>query len=298
MNTHLDVWDPAFWQLVAPDTVLEHLATGFLTTEGPVWHGDHLLFTDIPRSRIVRWQMLPEGPEVRTFRTPTGNANGLTLDRAGRVICCEQGARRVTRLEHDGSVTVLADRFEGKRLNGPNDVIVSSNGAIYFTDPPYGLPNNTEGKELDVNGVFRIDPDGSLRLVARDCNRPNGLCFSPGEQILYVADTPAENVRAYNLLPDDTLANSRIFADMASPDIGRPDGMKVDRAGNLYCTGGGGVRIVAPDGTGLGRIRLAEHCRNITFGDADAQTLYITAGGSLYRIRLLVAGTGAGTGRL
>ena len=293
MNAHLEAWDPGFWDLVAPDAALDHLATGFLTTEGPVWNGDHLLFTDIPRSRIVRWQMLPEGPEVRTFRTPTGNANGLTRDRAGRLVCCEQGARRVTRLEHDGSTRVLADRFDGKRLNSPNDVVVHSSGAIYFTDPPYGLPNNTEGKELDFNGVFRIDPDGNLSLVATECDRPNGLCFSPDEQILYVADTPAENVRAYDLQPDGSLANSRIFADMASPDIGRPDGMKVDRAGNLYCTGGGGVRLLTPDGTKLGRITLNEHSRNITFGDADARSLYITAGGSLYRIRLLVAGIGA-----
>ncbi|HWE63250.1 MAG TPA: SMP-30/gluconolactonase/LRE family protein, partial [Chloroflexota bacterium] len=285
---------PAFWHLVARDAVLEHLATGFRTTEGPVWRGDHLLFTDIPRSRIVRWQMLPEGPEVRTFRAPTDNANGLTLDRAGRLICCEHTTRRVTRLDQDGTVTVLADRFKGKRLNSPNDVIAASNGAIYFTDPPYGLPNGSVGKELDVNGVFRIDPDGGLALVAWDCDRPNGLCFSPDERILYVADTPGEHVRAYDLQADGTLANSRIFADMASPEIGRPDGMKVDRDGRLYCTGGGGVRVVSPDGTKLGLIKLPEQCRNVTFGDDDAQALYSTAGGSLYRIRLLVPGIGAG----
>jgi gluconolactonase len=290
MAEHLDAWEPGFWEIVAPDAALEHIAAGFGLTEGPVWRGDDLLFSDIPRSRTVRWRMLPEGPEVTTFRANTGGGNGMALDHDGGIVVCEQAARRVTRVAPTGEVAVLADAYEGKRLNSPNDVVVHSSGAIYFTDPPFGLPNNEEGKDLSFNAVFRLDPDGALTPVATDCDKPNGLCFSPDERILYVADTPPMLVRAYDVRPDGTLANGRVFADMSSTDVGRPDGMRVDRAGNLYCTGGGGVRVVAPDGTKLGRIRTPEHGRNIVFGDEDFRTLYITAGSGLYRIRLIAQG--------
>lgn len=295
MAAHLDAWTPAFGDLVPEDAVLEHVAAGFALTEGPVWMGTYLLFSDIPRSRTVRWQMLPEGPEVRTFRTDTGGGNGLACDHMGRIICCEQAARRLTRVTPDGSVTALATHFNGKRLNSPNDVVVHSSGAIYFTDPPFGLPNGSEGKELTINPVFRLDPDGKLTPVVTDCDKPNGLCFSPDERTLYVADTPPMLVRAYDVQLDGTLTNGRVFADMTSTDLGRPDGMKVDSRGNLYCTGGGGVRILAPDGTRIGRIRTPEQGRNIAFGDDGLHMLYITAGSGLYRIRLTVAGHPPGT---
>ncbi len=293
----LDTYHPAFAAIVADTAILEHVAAGFGATEGPVWQGDHLLFSDVPRSRTVRWQMRPEGPEVCTFLHPTGKGNGQTLDHAGRLLRCEQGDRRLVRIERDGGVTVLAETYEGKRLNSPNDVVVHSGGAIYFTDPPFGLDNLRDGKELPFNAVFRLDPDGTLTPVADDCAMPNGICFSPDERTLYVADTPALNVRAYDVRPDGSLARSRVFADMDSPDIGRPDGMKVDDAGMLYCTGGGGVRVVSPDGVLLGRIRTPEQSRNLAFGDLDWRTLYITAGGGLYRIRLVARGVPIGARR-
>lgn len=295
MAEYLEAWTPAFWEIVAADAPLERVAAGFGLTEGPVWMGDHLLFSDIPRSRSVRWQMLPEGPEVHTFRTDTGGGNGMARDGDGRIIICEQDARRLARVERDGTVTILAERYQGKRLNSPNDVVVHSSGAIYFTDPPFGLPNHADGKELAFNAVYRLDPDGTLTPVATDFDKPNGLCFSPDERTLYVADTPPLQVRAYDVQPDGTLTNGHVFADMSSTDLGRPDGMKVDRLGNLYVTGGGGVRVVTPEGTKIGRMRTPEQGRNIAFGDDDLRTLYITAGSGLYRIRLNVAGHPPGT---
>jgi len=291
---HLEVLDPLFNTLVADDAVLEHVATGFGATEGPVWLGDHLLFSDIPRSRTIRWRELPEGPEVTTYRTPTGNANGLTLDGEGRLLRCEHSGRRVTRIEHDGTETTLVDRYEGKRLNSPNDVVVHSSGAIYFTDPPYGLPNFTEGKELSFHGVFRLDPNGTVTLLAQDFDRPNGLCFSLDETILYVADTSRQHIRAFDVQADGSVTNGRIWADLTSTDIGRPDGMKIDQQGNLYCTGGGGVRVVTPAGNIVGRILVPEQNRNIGFGGPDWRTLYMTAGAGLYRIRLNIPGIPVG----
>ncbi len=294
MAPHLEVLDPLFNTLVADDAVLEHVATGFGATEGPVWLGDHLLFSDIPRSRTIRWRELPEGPEVTTYRTPTGNANGLTLDGEGRLLRCEHSGRRVTRIEHDGTETTLVDRYEGKRLNSPNDIVVHSSGAIYFTDPPYGLANFTEGKELSFHGVFRLDPNGTLTLLAQDLDRPNGLCFSLDETILYVADTSRQHIRAFDVLPDGSVTNSRIWADLTSTDVGRPDGMKIDQQGNLYCTGGGGVRVLTPAGNIVGRILVSEQNRNIGFGGPDWRTLYMTAGAGLYRIRLNIPGVPVG----
>lgn len=286
----IEALDARFWDLVPADATLEHVAAGFGLTEGPVWRGDHLIFSDVRRDRTVRWQMLPEGPEVRTLYTQTGGGNGQALDADGRIIRCEQGARRLVRVERDDGVTVLAERFEGKRLNSPNDVVVHSSGAIYFTDPPFGLPDHREGKELPFQAVFRLGPDGTLSVATDEVEGPNGLCFSSDERVLYVADTPNLDVIAFDVNADGSLANRRLFADMTSTDTGRPDGLKVDAAGNLYCTGGGGVRIVTPGGEKLGRIRLPEHCRNIAWGDHDLRTLYITAGSGLYRVRLRVAG--------
>ncbi|MER3406440.1 MAG: gluconolactonase, partial [Chloroflexota bacterium] len=253
-----------------------------------------LLFSDIPRNRIVRWRELPEGPEVTTFRYPSGNSNGLTLDRQGRLIACEHGNRRVSRTEPDGTVVSLAERYEGRRLNSPNDVVVRSDGGVYFTDPPYGLRNLTEGKELPFQGVYRIEPDGRLTLLVDDFERPNGLAFSPDEMVLYIDDSARRHIRAFDVRPDGTLANGRVFFDMQSPDSGSPDGMKVDVHGNVFCTGPGGTWVMTPAGRLLGRIITPEQPANLAWGGQDWSTLFITARTSVYRLRTATMGIRVG----
>jgi sugar lactone lactonase YvrE len=250
------------------------------------------LFSDIPNSRTVRYRPLPEGPEITTFRHPTGNSNGLTLDLQGNLIACEHSTRRVTRVDANGTVETLADAYEGKRLNSPNDVIVRSDGAIFFTDPPYGLRNLSEGKELPFNGVYRLDANGSLHLLADDFERPNGLAFSPDEKTLYVDDSARFHIRAFDASPDGSLSGSRVLAELKPrPDErGVPDGMKVDSEGNIYCTGPGGVWIFNTAGRLLGRIVMPEVTANLAWGDADLSTLYLTGSTSLYRLRLSVPG--------
>jgi len=243
MGMELEVWDEAIRQIVPEEATAEQVATGFEFTEGPVWCGDHLLFSDIPQNRIVRWRMLFDGPELVTFRSPSGNSNGLTLDKSGRLIVCEHSTRRLTRTEIDGSITVLAERYQERRLNSPNDAVVRSDGSIYFTDPPYGLANLTAWKELPFNGVYRLAPDGKLALLVDDFERPNGLAFSPDESVLYVDDTARFHIRAFDVDPDGNLSNGRIFVDMQSSEAGAPDGMKVDQQGNIYCTGPGGLWV-------------------------------------------------------
>jgi len=227
---------------------------------------------------------------LKIFRTPSGHANGLTFDREGRLIACEHD-RRVSRTEKNGSVVSLAEKFEGKRLNSPNDVVVKSDGAIYFTDPPYGLPGGTEGKELDFNGVFRIAPDGKLGVVAKDFSRPNGIAFSPDEKLLYINDSEKMHIRVFDVQTDGTIANGRVFAELKEPGKpGAPDGMKVDGRGDVYCTGPGGIWIFSPDGKLIGKIPTPEVAANIAFGEEDRKTLYITAQTGLYLIKLKVAG--------
>jgi gluconolactonase len=302
LETRFEVHDPAFRRLIPEDHAVECIATGFAFTEGPVWNGDHLLFSDIPNNRIVRWRRLPEGPEITTFRCPSGfplaqptkveqmGSNGLTLDRQGRLVACEHGNRRVSRTELDGSVIALADRWQGKRLNSPNDVVVRSDGAVYFTDPPYGLFERSEGKELDFQGVFRVDPDGSLQLMADDFERPNGLAFSPDEGTLYVDDSGRRHIRAFDVAPDGSLGNDRVWADLEHPDEGSPDGMKVDREGNVYCTGPGALWVFNSSAALLGRIVTPHRPANCAWGDADWKTLFITARPSVYRVRVVVPG--------
>jgi gluconolactonase len=302
LESPFEVHDPAFLRLVPQDQAVERIATGFGFTEGPVWNGDHLLFSDIPKNRIVRWRELPEGPEVTTFRCPSGyplgrptgvrqpGSNGLTLDRRGRLLACEHGNRRVTRTEADGSVVAIAERWEGKRLNSPNDVVVRSDGAVFFTDPPYGLVDQREGKELPFQGVYRIDLDGSLDLLVDDFERPNGLAFSPDERTLYVDDTVRRQIRAFDVSEDGRLEHGRIFADLEHPDEGGPDGMKVDVEGNVYCTGPGATWVFNAAGALLGRIITPERPANCAWGGADWRTLYITARPSVYRLRASVPG--------
>ena len=290
MDVQIEAHDNTIWQIVPEKVSLEQVATGFGFTEGPIWYGDALLFSDIPRNRIVRWHMRGEGPEVTTFRSPSGNSNGLTLDRSGRLIACEHSTRRVTRTEVDGSVSVLAERYQGRRLNSPNDVVVRSDGSVYFTDPAYGLTNLTAWKELPFNGVYRLAPDGELVLLVDDFDGPNGLAFSPDETVLYVNDSARSHIRAFDVSQEGSLSNGRVLIDMRSSEAGVPDGMKVDQQGNIYCTGPSGFWVIAPNGKCLGRIVLPELPANFAWGDPDWRTLHITARSSVYRLRLTVPG--------
>jgi gluconolactonase len=278
--------DPAFERIVPAGTTIEKLAGGFRFTEGPIWNAaGFLLFSDIPANEIKKWT---RDGKVTTFRAPSGNSNGLTLDRQGRLIACEHGNRRVSRTEKDGTVVTLADRYNGKRLNSPNDVVVRSDGSIYFTDPPYGI--KPEQQELPYQGVYRLSPDGKLVLLVDDFDRPNGLAFSPDEKTLYVDDSNRGHVRAFAVSPDGTLTHGRVFAAVKGPGGGVPDGMKVDSAGNVFCTGPGGVFVFGPDGKHLGTIQMPETTANCAWGEPDRKTLYLTASTGLYRIRLKIAG--------
>jgi gluconolactonase len=297
----IEVHEPALLRLLAPDAAVERLAAGFAWAEGPLWVGDSLLFSDVVRNRIVRWRELPEGPEVTTFRYPSGFAlpapyrmaepgsNGLTLDRQRRLIACEHGNRRVSRTEDDGSVVALAERWDGRRLNSPNDVVVRSDGTIYFTDPYYGLLPHREDQELPFQGLFRIDPDGALHLAADDFEGPNGLALTPDERTLYVCDADRHHVRAFAVSQEGDLSDGRVLLAADSPD-----GLKVDGEGNVYLATIDSIRIFAPDGSPLGRVVLPERPSNLAWGDADWSTLYVTATTGLYRVRTLAPGIPVG----
>jgi gluconolactonase len=288
--------DPALDALVPADAIIEKVAGGFGFAEGPVWRDGALFFSDIPGNTIHRLQ----GAQVSVHRTPIYErtdykpgfhigSNGLTFDRQGRLIVAEHGNRRVTRLEADGRLTVLADRYEGRRLNSPNDVVVKSDGAIYFTDPPYGLPGQDKdpGKELAFSGVYRLT-GATLQLLTSELTRPNGLAFSPDEKVLYVANSdPGRRIwMRYDVKADGTLGPGTVFYDLASaPERGIPDGLKVDAAGNLFGTGPAGVWIISPQGRLLGRLEPPEVPANAAWGE-DGRTLFMTARTSVYRIRL------------
>jgi len=291
----LEIHDSGLHDLIAADAAAERVAGGLTFTEGPVWRGTHLLFSDIPNKRIVRWRRLPEGPELTTYAR--GMSNGLTLDRQGRVLAAEHDGRRVTRVADDGTRTVLAEHFQGKRLNSPNDIVVGSDGSIYFTDPPYAVQPSTPGmprlarwwtqpipgKEQPCHGVYRLAPDGTLHLLVDDFALPNGLAFSPDESVLYIDDSAHKHIRAFAVRPDGTLTNSRVLLDMASEDPGVPDGLKVDAQGNVFCTGPGGVWVCRPGGALLGRILLPELPANLAWGE-DGSVLFLTARTSVYRL--------------
>ncbi len=267
-------------------TEYQRIATDFRFTEGPVWHPEgYLLFSDIPASTIHRLE--PDG-SISVWRQPSGNSNGLTFDRQGRLVACEHGNRRVSVAGPDGAPQPVATHYQGKQLNSPNDVVVRSDGIIYFTDPPYGIQEAQ--RELPFNGVFRLMPDGELELLVDDFDRPNGLAFSPDEAVLYVDDTERRHIRAFDVAADGSLSNGRLWADMASPDAGGPDGMKVDRLGNVYSTGPGGIWVFTPDATCLGVLKGPELPANLAFGGPDLRTLYITARTSLYTLRTKVSG--------
>ena len=279
-----------FSDLFPESASIEQVATGFQFTEGPVWIAEQqcLLFSDIPANKIFRLNL--EGC-VTVFREPSDHANGLTRDRQGRLIVCEHGNRRLTRTEIDGQITILSDRFAAKKLNSPNDVVVKSDGAIYFTDPPYGICS--EQQEQAFQGVYRLSPDGNdLTVVADDFIKPNGLTFSPDEQTLYIADSSERcHIRAFDVETDGTLTNSRVFQDMRTfGQSGDPDGLKVDRAGHLYATGPGGIWVLNSDGVHLGTIVLPEQPANCAWGDSNWQSLYVTARTSVYKIRVNLPG--------
>jgi len=278
-----------FRKIFPANAKVRRIASGFQFTEGPVWipEANHLLFSDIPANKIL--SLKPNG-QVTTFRDPSGKSNGLTRDRQGRLIACEHGNRRVTRTEKDGSIIVLADKFQGGKLNSPNDVVVKSDGAIYFTDPPYGIKPNEQ--EQPLQGVYRISPDGGeINLVADDFERPNGLAFSPDEKKLYIDDSSERrHLGVFDVQPDGALANSRIFYEMNIDKHGAPDGMKVDVDGRIYCTGPGGIWVFDSEGVHLGTIVTPEIPANCAWGDEDWQSLYITARTSIYKIRVNIPG--------
>jgi gluconolactonase len=287
-----EIIDPRFREIALGNASLEKLADGFRWLEGPVWFADMqcLLFSDIPNDRVMRWT---ESGGVSVFRQPSQFANGHTRDREGRLIGCLHGARSIVRTERDGTVATLVDHYQGKPLNSPNDVVVKSDGSIWFSDPPYGIQTDYEGgrrrSQLPAN-LYRYDPgDQSLEVVAGDITGPNGLCFSPDEARLYVTDTGLQfdpesprRILVYDVAADGrTLTNRRDFYRVSPGDA---DGIRCDEVGNVWSSGGDGVHCIAPDGTLLGRIKLPCTVSNLTFGDRHYSRLFLCASQSLYAI--------------
>lgn len=307
-KTTIERLDPAFDALVATGAVVENLGSGFNWSEGPVWDPAQgaLLFSDVPENRVYRWK---DGAGITVFLEPSGftgtiyngrerGSNGLTLDAQGRLTLCQHGDRRVARLAADGKhFETIVDKFEGKRFSSPNDLCFDKAGNLFFTDPPYGLPSDTK-QETAFNGVYRLSTDGKLTVIASDMSRPNGVALSPDEKTLYVGSTEGKEpwVKAYALNADGTVASSRIFFDgsalMKAGRRGGFDGLRVDAHGNIWTSGPGGVLIISPAGKHLGSILTQRATANCAFGDADHQTLYITADESLLRVRTQVKGAG------
>ena len=303
--------DPAFDAIISKDAVIEILAGGFDWSEGPVWvadkEGGHLLFSDIPKNMIWKWS---EKGGLKEFLKPSGytgkeaftgkepGSNGLALDKDGKLTLCQHGDRRLSRLV-DGKFVTLVDKYDGKRLNSPNDLTFKKNGDIYFTDPPYGLPDQMKdkGKELDFQGVYRLDTKGKLTLLTKEMTRPNGIAFSPDEKTLYVANSDPELAiwKAFPVKDDGTLGEGKIFFDttqlVKDKKPGLPDGMKVDKAGNVFATGPGGVFVFDKTGKHLGTLATGVPTANCGFGD-DGSTLYITADKNLVRVKTKTKGLG------
>ena len=289
----VEIRDERFRQVVGDDSQLEQVATGFLFTEGAMWNGRtrELIFSDMPGDIVRKWSA-ENG--VTVFRQPSGKANGHYFDLEGRLVSCEHANSRVIRAEHDGSITVLATHYDGVELNSPNDVIVKSDGAIYFSDPTYGRMDVfglLREQELDFQGVYRIDPEsGNLTLLASDFLQPNGLTFSLDEKQLFINDTDRGHVRVFDVAEDGSISGGAVWAVPEGSGDGGCDGMKTDSAGNLYTTGPGGIFVYTPDATCLGVIQVPEVAANFTWGDGDLKTVYITASTSLYRTRVNVPG--------
>jgi gluconolactonase len=291
--TSVELRHRQFEAVVGSSVEFEKLATGFLFIEGPLWHAreKYLLFSDMPGDHLRRWS---ERDGISTFRKPSHKSNGLAWDRQGRLLVCEHASGRVTRTEPDRRITIIASHYQGKELNSPNDIVVKTDGGIYFSDPTYGrmeyygVPREPE---LGFRGIYRAEPDGKgLHLLAGDFAQPNGLCFSRDEKTLFVNDTERQHIRAFDVQPDGTLRGGRVWAETTGEEPGAPDGMKIDSAGNLYCCGPGGIHVFAPDATCLGVIGVPEPTANFAWGDDDFRSLSITASTSLYRIRVTVPG--------
>lgn len=280
--------------LVPAGGTVEKIAGGFAFTEGPVWHGadKSLYFSDIPASMTRR---LDRSGRLSIVRSPNGKSNGMAVDLDGELLICQHAMRRVVRYRRaDHSETVVADQFEGKRFNSPNDIVVKSDGSVYFTDPPYGLSpefGRAGEPELPFCGVYRLDPTRrAARCVSTSFFRPNGLCFSPDERVLYVNDSEQGLIRSYDIAADGGLINERLFAEVRGDAPGVPDGMKTDRLGNVWVTGPGGLWIFDPEGAKIGLVPVPEVAANLCFGEDDGRTVFITASTSLYRIRVNVRG--------
>jgi YD repeat-containing protein len=280
---------PALTRLLDQREV-ESVSDGYKYAEGPLWHTDgYLLFADSPRDRILKWD--PATKAIVVFRQPSGGATALGFDAEGRLLATEHRNRRISRTERDGSIVTLVNQYQGKRLNSPNDFVVSRTGAVFFTDPPYGLSRQTEGKELDFQGVYRLDPNGRLRLLVRDMVRPNGIGLSPDERTLYVSDTERKHLRAFGVKDDGTVDAGRVLAEMPpwkSGLQGVPDGLVVTSQGHVLVTGPGGVWVFDANGGRLGVIPTPEPPSACAFGDRDGKTLYITARTRVYRLRMTV----------
>jgi gluconolactonase len=290
--------DSRFERLIRPAEKLQKLWTGGIWAEGPVYfaEGDYVLWSDIPNDRLMRWSP-KDGASVHM--KPCGHMNGHTRDRQGRMISCEHGNRRVSRVEKNGQTVTVVDRYKGKRLNSPNDVVVKSDDTIWFTDPPYGILSDREGhksdSELGKNYVFRFDPrSGDLRIVADDFDKPNGICFSPDEKRVYIADTGASHtpggphhIRVFDVVNGEKLSNGRLFADI---NPGMADGLRVDTAGNVWTSAGDGIHVYSPEGQMLGKALVPEVVANLTFGGPGKDVLYITATSSLYSLRVNARG--------
>ncbi len=296
LSPRIEQFERELENIVSPLEPIQHLADGFGgaqgPAEGPLWwkEGGYLLFSDIHNNRRMKYE---PGKGVSLFLEPTNRANGLTRDLQGRLIACEHDSRRVTRLELDGSTTVVANSFQGRQLNRPNDVVVKSDGCIYFTDP-WTNPNAPQQWDLSFSGVYRLTPDlGTLSLLSDDFILPNGLAFSPDETLLYINDTRRGHIRAFELLPSGMLAKhtDRVFVDLRGAEPGVPDGMKVDLEGNVYCGGAGGIWIMDPQGKKLGRIvHGAPATTNIAFGGDDWKTLYFTSRNHLGSVKVKIPG--------
>lgn len=302
--------DPAFDKLIPQEAKIEILAKGFTWTEGPVWVNDdtggHLLFSDIPRNSVFKWK---EGKGISLYLKPSGytgavfyglepGSNGLLLDSEGRLISCEHGDRRVSVLTHQGGKRTLVDNYQGKRLNSPNDGCFKSNGDLYFTDPPYGLPNRYDDprRELDFCGVYRLSKEGKLTLLTKEMTRPNGIAFSADQKTLYVAqsDPKAALWKSFPVKEDGTLGKSKVFYevnDFIGKLPGLPDGLKVDKHGNLFATGPGGVYVFSPEGKLLGQLLTGERTANVGWGN-DGTVLYICADSYLCRVKTTTKGAG------
>ena len=292
--------------IVEPNQEAQQLATDFAFTEGPLWHPDgYWLFVDLRREPPVIHRMSPAGGTPEIIREPSGGTNGMTLDLQGRLLMCEGDNRRIARMEADGTINVVADRWDGKRFHRPNDIVCRSDGSIYITNPSGRVPE--EEQEIEWPGtIHRIAPDGTVDMCAHDIDFPNGIAFSPDESVLYVSNTrklgerpdqywdgevkPNQFIQAYDVAADGSVSNSRKFGDMASTEDGVPDGMKVDAEGRVYCTGSGGVWVFSPAGEHIGIIRVPEIPANCAFGGPDFRTMLFTARTSVYSLRMTTPG--------